>query len=162
MQADLILAGKSGWSPAQPLGSTALALIAAAPRSFLLVHQETAPAAPILSVYEDSAESRRALELAVRLAEARDTGLVVFLLAATPEAGMTLQQQASEIIGHRLKHARFRRIEREDPVELARLLRSEEDGLLVLSGASLLAEEAAIRKLLELVPNPVLLLRPES
>jgi nucleotide-binding universal stress UspA family protein len=158
-QADLIFFGKAGWSPAQRLGSTALALIARVPGTFVLVQQEVPQGAPILTLYDGSSGCRRALETALRLANARQVGLVVFISSDTLEAGERLQQQAMQGIGNRLPGARFVRLHDQNARRLAQVLRAEGGGLLVLAGDSPLAQQTAIRQLLELTRNPVLLIR---
>jgi nucleotide-binding universal stress UspA family protein len=158
-QADLIFFGKAGWSPAQRLGSTALALIARVPGTFVLVQQEVPQGAPILTLYDGSSGCRRALETALRLANARQVGLVVFISSDTPEACERLQQQAMQGIGNRLPGARFVRLHDRNARRLAQVLRAEGGGLLVLAGDSPLAQQTAIRQLLELTRNPVLLIR---
>ena len=155
-QADILLIGKSGWSPARSVGSTALALIAAAPGAFLLVQQEIPQAGPIVAFYDGS---RRALEAAIRLAIARQVGLVVLISAATPDVYDTLQEEAKQIIGGRLKEVRLRRVDAAGPRDFAQVLRTEGGGLLVLPGGSLLAQEPGILRLLELIRNPVLIIR---
>jgi nucleotide-binding universal stress UspA family protein len=158
-QADLIFIGKSGWSPARPLGSTALALIAAAPGAFLLVQQEIPQAGPIMVLFDGSEGSRRALEAAVRLAIAREVGLVVVIAGASPDLYETLQEGAKQIIGGRLKGVRLRRVPAAGPGDVAHIVRTEGVGLVVLPGDSLLAQEPGIRRLLELIRNPFLLIR---
>jgi len=159
LQADLIFFGKTGWSPAQSLGSTALALIARVPGAVVLVQQEVPRGDPILTLYDGSSGGRQAVETALRLANARQVGLVVFISSDTPEAGERLQQQAMQVVGNRLPGARFLRMHNRDPRRFAQALRAEGGGLLVLAGDSPVAQEAAIRQLLELTRNPVLLIR---
>jgi hypothetical protein len=62
-------------------------------------------------------------------------------------------------IGNRLPGARFVRLHDQNARRLAQVLRAEGDGLLVLAGDSPLAQQTAIRQLLELTRNPVLLIR---
>ena len=166
-QTDLVLLGKSGWSPARPVGSTALALIAASPGAFLLVPQEAPQTGPIAVFFEGSidsmggsmGDSRRALEAAIRLAVAHQAGLLVLVSGATPEACDALRQNAREIIGSRVKEFRIRRVQAAAPRDFAHMLRTEHSRLLVLPGGSPLAQEARIRSLLELSHNPVLIIR---
>jgi len=158
-QADLIFCGKTGWSPGRPLGSTALALVAGAPGAFLLVQQVVPQGDPILALYDGSSGSRQVLETALRLANTRQVGLVIFISAATLETGDRLQQQATQLVNHRLKQVRFHKVYGLDPRRFAQALRGEGGGLLVLAGDSSLAQESEIRQLLQLCRNPVLLIR---
>ena len=158
-QTDLVLLGKSGWSPARPVGSTALALIAASPGAFLLVPQEAPQAGPIAVLFEGSNDSRRALEASIRLAIAHQAGLLVIVSGATPDACDTVRQNARQIIESRVKEFRIRRVQAAAPRDCAHMLRMEHSRLLVLPGGSALAQEAGIRSLLELTRSPVLLIR---
>lgn len=158
-QTDLVLLGKSGWSPARPVGSTALALIAASPGAFLLVPQEAPRTGPIAVLFEGSSDSRRALEAAIRLAVAHQAGLLVLVSGATPEACDTVRQSARQIIGRRVNEFRVRRVQAAASRDFAQVLRTEHSRLLVLPGDSALAQEAGIRSLLELTRSPLLLIR---
>lgn len=158
-QADLIFCGKTGWSPGRLLGSTALALVAGAPGAFLLVQQEAPEGDPIVALYDASSSCRHVLETAFRLASIRQVGLVIFISADTLETGDRLQQQATQLLNHRLKQVRFHRVYGLDPRSIAQALRAEGGGLLVLAGDSWLAQESGIRQFLQLCRNPVMLIR---
>jgi len=169
-QTDLVLLGKSGWSPARPVGSTALSLIAASPGAFLLVPQEAPRTGPIAALFDGShgsndpqgdpqGDPRRALEAAIRLAIAYREGLLVLVPGATPDACDPLRQSARQIIGNRLKEFRIRRVPAAAPRDLAHALRTENARLLVLPGSSAPAQEAGIRSLLALTRSPLLLIR---
>jgi nucleotide-binding universal stress UspA family protein len=156
---DLVLLGKSGWSPARPVGSTARALIAASPGAFLLVPQEAPQAGPIAVFFEGSSDSRRALEAAIRLAIARQAPLLVLVSCASPDACDILMRNTRQIVGSRVKEFRIRRVQAATSRDLAQLLRTEHARLLVLPGGSALAQESGIRSLLELTRSPLLLIR---
>lgn len=158
-QTDLVLLGKSGWSPARPVGSTALALIAASPGAFLLMPQEAPQTGPIAVLFEGSSDSRRTLEASIRLAIAHQAALLVLVSGPTPEACDAVRQSARQIIGSRVKEFRIRRVQAAAPRDLAQVLRTEHSRLLVLAGDSPLAQEAGIRSLLELTRSPLLLIR---
>jgi nucleotide-binding universal stress UspA family protein len=158
-QADIVLLGKSGWSPGRPVGSTTLALIAAAPGAVLLAQQEIPPVSPIMAFYDGSDNSHRALEAAIRLAVLRKVGLVVLISSATPQACDALRQHAEQIVAGRCKDVRIRLVDAAAARGFAQALRTEGSGLLVLPGSSLLAQAPVIRQLLELIPNPILLVR---
>jgi len=198
-QTDLVLLGKSGWSPARPVGSTALGLIAASPAAFLLVAREAPQTGPIAVFFEgdpdsqndsqrdSQSNSRRALEAAIRLAVAHQTGLLVLVAGPTPDACDAARQSARQIIAGRapdgvpdevedrvpgrmpeqmpgrmpeqIKEFRFRRVQAASSHDFARVLRAEHSRLLVLPGGCALAKEAGIRSLLELTDSPLLLIR---
>jgi nucleotide-binding universal stress UspA family protein len=158
-QADLIFIGTAGCSPARGMGSTAKALVAGARGAFLLVQQVVPEGEPILALDDGTDGARRALDMALRLANARQVSLVVFLSAATPEAAERLEQQATQVLGNRTKHLQFRRLYDPSPRSFAEALRKEGGGLLVLPGESSLAREQGVRLLLQLTRNPVLLIR---
>jgi nucleotide-binding universal stress UspA family protein len=157
-QADLVLLGKSGGSPARPVGSTALALIATSPGAFLLVPQGTPQTGSIAVLFEGSSDSRRALDAAIRLAVAHQTGLLVLVPGHTPESCDALRESARQTVGSRVKEFRIRRVQ-PAPGDLANALRAERSRLLVLPGGSALAQEAGIRLLLEITSSPLLLIR---
>lgn len=158
-QADLIFFGKTGWSPARAMGSTAQALVAGARGALLLVQQVVPEGEPVLALYDGTDSARRALEMALRLAVVRQVSLVVFLSAATPEEAGRLQEQIIRAVGNRIQELQFHRLYEPDPQRFAEALRKEGGGLVVLPSESSLAQERGIRHLLQLTRNPVLLVR---
>lgn len=158
-EADLILAGRAGWSPARLIGSTARALLSAAPRAVLLMSREAAGKGPVMAVYDGSADARRALDTAARLARAEEVGMVVFLAAATSEQQERWRQQAALQLQQLEAAATFRRLLDGDVHRFAQAVRAEGGGVLVLAASSPLAETGALQTLLQEVPNPVLILR---
>jgi nucleotide-binding universal stress UspA family protein len=157
-QADLILAGKSGGSSTR-VGSTALALLAAAPGAFLLVQREVPHAAPIMVLYDGSEISHRALVAGIRLATTRQVSLVVLIPAISGEADNGLRQQVAQRIGSRLVPVRFRRVDFTNLRSFAEAIRTEGGGLLVVPSSFKLGEDPGFQKLLELINNPLLLIR---
>ncbi len=84
---DVLVIGRSGWSPAGPrrLGSTARTLAAAARGRLLLVGAAGVAPGPIGVLVDSSPEGALALELATELAQGADERLEVFCLADRPE-----------------------------------------------------------------------------
>lgn len=159
-QMDLVLLGKSGWSPARRVGTTALSLIAASPGAFLLVPQEAPQAGPIAVLYEGSdGGSRRALEASIRLAIAHQAELLVLISCTTVEACNAFEKDVHKILAGRVKKVRIRRLYARVARDLDQALRMEGARLLVLPGASGLAHESELRSLLEITHSPLLLIR---
>jgi hypothetical protein len=135
-------------------------LIAGTPGALLLVPEKVSQAGPVVALFDASDGARRALEAGIRFAVASQTGLVLLIAAATGDANRALQHQATQIVGARVLGVRMRRIDvSAAPADLARLLRSEGESVLILPGDSVFAQEGQLRLLLELIRNPVLLIR---
>lgn len=160
-EADLVFLGKAGWSPAPPmgLGSTALALVANASGALLLVQHEFCIGDPIMVIYDGSDGSQRALRIAIRLAEAGQHNLTVFLLADGAEAGEKLEAEVGHLVSGRLKRLSCRRLYSTDPHRISQAVRAEGGGLLVLGDSGPSTQEDAIQTLLGEIDNPLLLIR---
>ena len=109
-------------------------------------------------LYDGSDNSRRALDAAIRLAVTRKVELVV-LISGAPDVCDALQQHVKQIISGRIKEVRIRMVDAAATRDFAQMLRTEGAGLLVLPGGNPLAQGPAIQELLELIRNPVLLVR---
>jgi nucleotide-binding universal stress UspA family protein len=155
-EADLLILGKAGGSMiGRTVGSTARAVAAHAPRNLLFVERSSSFGPEILAVYDGSTGSRQALGAAARLASAADKGLTVLIAAQEPNSGSRLEREAAALVQAPATRVHYRRIPGVDVPGLARAVKQEGGGVLVLSG-SLLGEEAT-RQLLSEVENPVLL-----
>ena len=160
-QADLVTLGKQGRSrsPGARLGSTALRVALNAPGALLLVEHGVPGGQPVLVLYDGSEGAQRALDAAARLARTGGTHLIVLLLAGAPDTVKQLEQQAAHLFEAWGVHPHFRPLPGADVHILSRALRSEGDGLVVLSARSPLLPEETIQKLLDRIRNPVLLIR---
>jgi nucleotide-binding universal stress UspA family protein len=157
LEADLLILGKAGGSAVgRSVGSTARAVAAGhAPRSLLFVEHSSSFGPEILAVYDGSTGSRQALGAAVRLASAADKGLTVLIAAKEPNSGSRLEREAAALVQATATRVHYHRIPVVDVPSLARTVKREGGGVLVLSGS--LFGEQETQQLLSEVENPVLL-----
>ncbi len=160
-QVDLVTLGKQGRSrsPGARLGSTALRVASGALGALLLVEHGEPLRQPVLVVYDGSEGTERALEAAARLAKAGGTQLAVLLVAEAQDAAKRLEQKAAHLIEAWDVHLRFHALHEADVHSLFRAVQSEGSGLVVLSARSTVLSEETVRKLLDRLRNPVLLVR---
>jgi hypothetical protein len=110
-------------------------------------------------LYDGSDISHRALVAGIRLATTRQVSLVVLIPAISGEADNGLRQQVAQRIGSRLVPVRFRRVDVTNLRTFAEAIRTEGGGLLVVPSSFKLGEDPGFQKLLELINNPLLLIR---
>jgi nucleotide-binding universal stress UspA family protein len=160
-EADLVLLGKAGWSPARSpgLGSTALAIAASAPRALLLVQHGAHLGNHIITVYDGSNTSRKAAQIAVRLAGMRQHSLTVFILADSPEKGEQMERDIKTMANGHVNTLRFRTSYSAGLRHLAEAFQAEADGLVVMGTPSPFLNDETIGMLLGAIPNSVLLIR---
>jgi hypothetical protein len=96
-EADLLALGRAR-PPAWRADSTLRVILAAASRPVLLASPAAAVRAPVAVVYDGTAESGRALQLAQLLARRDSETLTVILLPRDAAAGERLQRQAAEAL----------------------------------------------------------------
>ena len=159
-EADLVLLGKTGWSPSRPLGlgSTAVAVAANAPHALLLVQDGDKIGNSIMTVYDGSDSSRQAAKIAARLAEILQHVLTVIIVSDSPEKGGQLERDVRNVTNGNGMTLRFRRLASVGPRYLAEAVGSEGDGLLVMGARDPFLDESMIFTLLGAIPNSVLLI----
>jgi nucleotide-binding universal stress UspA family protein len=162
--ADLVTLGKLGRSrsPQARLGSTVLRVLAGAPVALLLVEQWRVRAhglRPVLVVYDGSEGAGRALQAAVRLAEASGVNLTVVLLADDSDAIRDLKLAVAHSLEGRSIEVRWQALASAEGHSLLQIIQSDDAALLVLSLASSRLPQATVGKLLDHIRNPVLLIR---
>lgn len=160
-QTDLIILGKSGWSPIERrrLGSTARALLSRAPRLALILEEGSRLENPVAVVYDGSSLARKAMAAASALAREESSPLIVLALAEDLQAKNDLRRQVSAWLQARGLLGRYRSMQAWSVPLLAHLLETEGAGTLVLPAKRSLLEEKALMNLLDRTGIPVLLVR---
>lgn len=160
-EADLVIMGRCGWSLAgeRHMGSTVRALLRQGGGMTFVICREAALHAATLLVYDGSPLSWKALNVAAHLSRIRETELRVLLLAPTREAQQDLREELRQGL-------RVHGVAAEEQAliapPLSRLLHAialQHGGPLVVPAAGRIMEEDDVQALLEMVENPVLLVR---
>lgn len=159
-EADLIILGKRGWSPAwrRRLGSTAQAILAQGSQLTLLLQPEVPLGPPLVVVYNGSAESQKALAMATQLLPEGDSRLTLLILAEDQETAGRLQSQAKAWLERRGLAARYLWRPGVNIQDLAHTVRVESCRTLVLPGGLRHDPEAAL-PLMAQIDCSVLLVR---
>jgi nucleotide-binding universal stress UspA family protein len=158
---DLVILGKSGWSPIgrRRLGSTARALLSGAPRLALILEEGARLRPPVAVIYDGSPLAEKALTTAAALARPQDRHLIVLLLAEGRQAAEELQGQAAEWLKKRGLLASYRSLTRWSVPRLAQVVNVERAGTLVMPASSALLKDEALLELLDEIETPVLCVR---
>lgn len=162
---DLIVMGRMGHSMAgtRHLGSTVRRLIEQGRGMALLLKEGLQLKAPVLTLYTGSTLSRRAVEMAGRLARAAGGAMEVLIPASSGAEWETLRHAVlstaaadPDMEGVRIA---FRRIRANVAAALVTVLAAEYRQPIVLPVDAIDGDAEAIRDLLDRVHNPVLLVR---
>ncbi len=161
---DLIVMGRMGRSMAgAPLGSTASRLIENGRGMALLLKEGLRLRAPVLTLYTGSALSRRAVEMAGRLARAAGGAMEVLIPASDSaqweslrDAVLSATAADPDMEGVRIV---FRRIQTNVAAALVTILLAEYRQPIVLPVDAIDGDAEAIRRLLNRIDNPVLLVQ---
>jgi nucleotide-binding universal stress UspA family protein len=160
-QADVIMLGKTGRSLAgeRRLGSTARAVLADAPGLTLIIQQGGHLRLPLVVIHDGSPLAQKALAAAASLVQGWDGHIIVFILAHETEAARRVKTHASKWLQERGLVARYRVPTEPSVSRLARLVRMERGGTLILPATSSRLSPKALLELLGEVEIPVLLVR---
>ena len=159
-EVDLVILGRSGWSPrrGRTLGSTARALIFGAPTLTLLLQEGTCLGLPVLAVYDGSPLAEKVLMVAAFLASSED-GPVTAVLVDDESGAETLRERAAARLLELGVRARYRQLNRSSVHRLARLVRDEGCGTLVLPAESALLQDEVLLALVDEIDVPTLFVR---
>jgi nucleotide-binding universal stress UspA family protein len=135
LDVDLIILGRTGWSGRRGLGSTARIIMTQAPRQALIIQRGVRLGLPVVVVYDGSPPARKALTAAQRV-WIPGSLLTVLLLADEAEQAKKLQSEVKEWLQDRGQEAKFYWLTKVDGAILARQVRVEGCGLLVLPAES--------------------------
>lgn len=156
-QADLLCVGRASRPVIRQssVGSTALAAVTRAPYSVLLVSRETRISAPVVVLYEGSAESSRALQIGSQLAE--DTGGLLSILVhpSVSESSREIQDRIASALEAQGFMVRYRELFGSGLISTISAVQAEAPGTVVL-GRSFLPSDS-VPEFLEEIDCPVLL-----
>lgn len=158
-EADLVILGRTGWSGKSALGSTAEALLAGAAANTMLLRAGHRLHPTLMVVFDGSEVSERALRTAVELAGRLERFLVVGILAADRQQARQLQTQASQLLQPYPVQARYRWLMEASSEALGRMIRGEDQVVLVLPGESALFTVDTLRQSLQHLQCPILVVR---
>ena len=154
-EADLFILGRAGWSGKRRLGSTARKLVAAGNNRTMIIERGERLLPTLMTVYDGSDQSKRALDTAISLGEYMAVGIV----AEDEDQARALQSEVAAILDLLGLKARYRWLVRADTSELANMVRTEEECILILPGESPLLEGKSLPEALDEFECPVLLVQ---
>jgi nucleotide-binding universal stress UspA family protein len=158
LEADIVILGKTGWSGRRRVGSTTRTMIVQSPRQVLILQRKVRLGVPITVAFDGSETGHKALE-AARLVWIEGGPLNVLLLADDSDEAQRLQAEAGERLGKLAMEAQFSWRPNLDGPRLARLLRTEGCGVLVLPAESEQISGEILLNLLNEIECAVLLVR---
>jgi nucleotide-binding universal stress UspA family protein len=153
--ADLFILGRAGWSGKRRLGSTARKLVAAGNNRTMIIERGERLLPTLMTVYDGSDQSKRALDTAISLGEYLAVGIV----AEDEDQARALQSEVAAILDLLGLKARYRWLVRADTSELANMVRTQEECILILPGESPLLEGKSLPEALDEFECPVLLVQ---
>jgi nucleotide-binding universal stress UspA family protein len=149
-EADLLSLGAAGWSRGRGrrLAFAERGAVPGSRSALASMRQRFSMALPILVLYDGSQSAQAALRFATRLAETFRTPLTVLLTATSDPLDANLEAEVSRVRARALLQLRLRLIDTTDKSNFLRAVRSEQGGVLVMSGKSALLEEGTVGALL--------------
>ena len=154
-EADLFILGRAGWSGKRQLGSTARKLVAAGNNRTMIIERGERLLPTLMTVYDGSEQSKRALDTAISLGEYKAVGIV----AEDEDQARALQSEVVGILDLLGLKARYRWLVRADTRELANMVRTQEECILILPAESPLLEGKSLPEALDEFECPVLLVQ---
>jgi len=154
-EADLFIIGRAGWSGKRILGSTARKLVAAGTNRTMIIERGERLQPTLMTVYDGSDQSQRALDTAIGLGEYLAVGIV----AEDEEQAKALQSEVASKLDLRGRKARYRWLVQADTSELANMVRTQEECIVILPGESPLLKGKSWPEALDEFECPVLLVQ---
>jgi nucleotide-binding universal stress UspA family protein len=159
--ADLTVLGRIGRAPGTPrrMGSTVRMVVMQGRRLTMILHQDSwLIATPVMAIFDGSPVAEKALQAARKLARTRDGGLLLFIVAEDPETARRLHDKLSGRPAGDLQ-VRHRVLVAPGIEKIARFVRMEGDGPVVVPCGDGIFYGEKLCALVDMVPNPVLLVR---
>jgi len=154
-EADLIVLGRAGWSGKRGLGSTARKLVVANASRTMIIERAERLQPTLMTIYDGSDQSQRALETAIGLGEFLAVGIV----ADDQEQARAMQSDVAARLDLQGRKARYRWLVQADSSELANMVRTQEECILILPAESSLLEGKSLPEALDEFECPVLLVQ---
>ncbi len=154
-EADLFILGRAGWSGRRKLGSTARAVVAAGPTRTMVVERGERLLPTLMVVYDGSERSQRALDTAVGLGGYLAVGIVADEQVRAKE----LQSEVAAKLKELGLEARYRWLVGTDAGELADMVRTQEQCILILPSESPILKGKNLPEALDQFECPVLLVQ---
>lgn len=158
---DLVILGKSGWSPIERrrIGSTARKMLARAPRAALVMEKGSTLRHPLAVVCDGSDLGHKALRVAAALARREDSHLILLALSEDPEEARRIREQCSEWLRGQAVMARYREFLDWTASQVAATLEQEGAGGLVVPATETVLKDDQLVALLSETDTPLLLVR---
>ncbi len=154
-EADLFILGRAGWSGKRRLGSTARKMVSEGTNRTMIIERGERLLPTLMTVYDGSDQSQRALDTAISLGEYLAVGIV----AEDEDQARALQSEVAAKLDLRGLKARYRWLVRADTSELANMVRTQEECIVILPGESPLLEGKSLPEALDEFECPVLLVQ---
>ena len=133
--ADLIVMGRTGWNKQRRLGSTARVMVLESPHHTMILRRRVRFGVPVLVAYDGSENGQKALA-AISLVWDEESHLTVLILAEDAEQARHLQGEAEKFLAGLGAAPSFRWLKFVDEAILARILREEGCGVVILPAGS--------------------------
>ena len=154
-EADLFILGRAGWSGKRRLGSTARKMVSEGTNRTMIIERGERLLPTLMTVYDGSDQSQRALDTAISLGEYLAVGIV----AEDEDQARALQSEVAAKLDSRGLKARYRWLVRADTSELANMVRTQEECIVILPGESPLLQGKSLPEALDEFECPVLLVQ---
>lgn len=154
-EADLFILGRAGWSGKRRLGSTTRKLVTAGPKRTLVIERGERLLPTLMTVFDGSERSHRALDTAIGIGGYLAVGIV----ADDEEQARQLQSEVAAKLNLIGREARYRWLVRADTRELADMVRTQEECIVILPEESPLLRGKSLTEALDELECPVLLVR---
>jgi nucleotide-binding universal stress UspA family protein len=160
-EADLIIMGKVGWSltPRRRVGSTVRMLLLEGRGLTMVLQHDSILTVPVIAVFDGTRAARKGLGAAGHLARAKKGSLYVIVVADDESTARKLKKEAEQHLAKLDLKAGFRLVIQPSLIDLARLIRQEGKGPVVLPCGSDLPGAESVSDLVNELPNPMLLVR---
>lgn len=160
-EADLLMLGKTGRSltGSGRSGSIVRNVMVRRLGMTLVWHAPGVEKRPVVLTYDGSESSAKALGVAVSLQAVQESQLVVYLVAENLEKGEQLRSEVAAKLRELGAQATYRTLVRPDFTNLARMLRNENAGPVVLPCNHGRVSGEHLCSLVEEITNPVLLVK---